>query len=249
MMADGLTVDDRSKCAAEVANKIAYVTLFDHEMVARYAEGNGIIELEVWLPSRQALSSNRPPANEERSLAEHTPSAQLTLQPCSLRSEIGAIAQRSGCVSGCVTLPIGPTNYLLTADDTIVRLAQPLTQAPNKLPCGLRRVGDFVEKFGLSEEFDLDFTGSSSGRTARPVLYDAHFAEKLSGANFAQQDGMAIEFSDYVDGATEQAKDTARRISFSDEDFAFGENRALHPRPFNLTTGTAPAAPPLGGSA
>jgi hypothetical protein len=209
-----LVYDDHSKCAAEVANKITEVTLFDNEMVARYAEGNGIIELEVWLQPRKALSSNRPPANEERSLAKHTWSAQLTLQPCSLRSEIGAIAQRSGCVSvrGCVTLPIGPTNYLLTVDDTIVRLAQPLTQAPNKLPCGLRRVGDLVEEFGLSEDFDLDFTGSSSGRTARPVLYDAHFAEKLSGANFAQQDGMAIEFSDYVDGATEQAEDTARRL-------------------------------------
>jgi hypothetical protein len=42
-------------------------------MVARYTEGNGIIELEVWLQPRQALSSNRTPANEERSLAKRTP--------------------------------------------------------------------------------------------------------------------------------------------------------------------------------
>jgi hypothetical protein len=246
MMANGLAVDSCSKCATEVANTITEATLFDHEMVAGYAEGNGIIEFEVWLQPRQALSSNRSPTNEERSLAERTPSGQLTLQPCSLCSEIGAIAQRRRCVS--VTLPIGPTNYLLVVDDTIVRLAQPLTQTPNKLPCGLRRVGDLVEEFGLSEDFDLNLTGSPSGRTSRPVLYDAHFAEKLSGTNFAQKDGMAIAFSDYVDGATEQAKDIAGGISFSEENLAFGKNRAMHPKPFNRRQ-ERPVLSPLGRSA
>jgi hypothetical protein len=44
---------------------------------------------------------------------------------------------------------------------------------------------------------------------------------------------MAIEFSEYVDGAAEQAKNTIGRISFSEENLPFGEMRASHHRPFN----------------
>jgi hypothetical protein len=44
---------------------------------------------------------------------------------------------------------------------------------------------------------------------------------------------VAIELSDHVDGAAYQAKDTARRIAFLYEDLTFGENRVLHPKPFN----------------
>jgi hypothetical protein len=35
MIADGLAVDDRSKCAAEVAYMMTFIALFENEVVAR----------------------------------------------------------------------------------------------------------------------------------------------------------------------------------------------------------------------
>jgi hypothetical protein len=48
-----------------------------------------------------------------------------------------------------------------------------------------------------SEEFHLNLAGGSNGRTARAVFHDAHFPDELPRANRAEQDGIAIEFSEY----------------------------------------------------
>src|SRR5215813_15070077 len=91
MIADGLAIDDRSKRAAEVAHIITSVALFDHKVVARQSERDAVIELEVWLQWRQPFPCNRPPANDERQIAEPEWGAQLTLQPRILGSEIRII--------------------------------------------------------------------------------------------------------------------------------------------------------------
>ena len=44
---------------------------------------------------------------------------------------------------------------------------------------------------------------------------------------------MGPEFPEYVDGTAEEAKNTVRWISFSEEDFLFGEVRASHCSPPN----------------
>ena len=76
MIADGLAVDDRSKRAAEVAHMITTVALLDSEVVARQPEWRSVIELEVWLARRQPFPCNRPPANDERQIAEPERSVQ-----------------------------------------------------------------------------------------------------------------------------------------------------------------------------
>src|SRR5437868_1130882 len=43
MMTDGLAIDDRSKCAAEVADAIASLAFLDCEVVAREPERCGVI--------------------------------------------------------------------------------------------------------------------------------------------------------------------------------------------------------------
>ena len=62
---------------------------------------------------------------------------------------------------------------------------------------------------------------------------NAHLPYKLSRANRAEKDGVAIEFPEYVDGTAEEAKNTVRRVSFSEEDFPFGEVTASHCDPLN----------------
>jgi hypothetical protein len=57
--------------------------------------------------------------------------------------------------------------------------------------------------------------------------------DKLSCANRAEKDGVAIEFPEYVDGTAEEAKNTVRWISFSEEDLLLGEVRASHCGPLN----------------
>jgi hypothetical protein len=86
-----------AQCAAEVANKITYVALSILKWL-RDTRKDGIIS---WSGSRSGPLGNRPD-QRERPLAKRTP-RQLLLQPCSLRTEIGAIWQCSGCV--VVTLP------------------------------------------------------------------------------------------------------------------------------------------------
>jgi hypothetical protein len=118
-------------------------------------------------------------------------------------------------------------------DDAIVGLAQPLTEALNQLASGLRRACDLVEELGRCEEFYLDLAGGPNGRTAGPVFHDAHLSYKLPRPNRAEKDGLAIEFSDNIDGTAEQTKNTVRRISLSEEDLAFGEVPASHCDPVN----------------
>src|SRR5215469_8260341 len=87
-------------------------------------------------------------------------------------------------------------------DDAIIRLAQPLAQAPNQLAGGPGRAGDLIEELARGENFHLDLAGSSNGRAARAVFHDTHLPDKLPAANRAEKDGIAGEFSEYVDGAT-----------------------------------------------
>jgi len=136
-------------------------------------------------------------------------------------------------IVGGLPIPVGSAALPFIIDDAIIRLAQPLSQAPNQLASGPGRAGNLIEEFARGENFHLNLAGSSSGRTARAVFHDAHFPDKLPGANRAEKDGIAIEFSEYVSGATEQAKNTIGRISLSEEDLPFGEMRASHHSPFN----------------
>src|SRR5438034_848554 len=118
-------------------------------------------------------------------------------------------------------------------DDAIVGLAQPLTEALNQLASGLRRAYNLIEELWRREDFYLDFAGGSSGCATRAVFYNAHLPYKLPRANRTEKDGIAIEFPEYVDGAAEEAKNTIRRISLSEEDLPFGEVRGGHCCPLN----------------
>jgi hypothetical protein len=89
------------------------------------------------------------------------------------------------------------------SDNTIVGLAQPLTEALNQLTSGPRRVNDLIEELGWVEEFRLDPAGGSNSRITRLVFHDAHFADKLPSANRPEKDEIAIEFSEHVDGTAE----------------------------------------------
>jgi len=57
-----------------------------------------------------------------------------------------------------------------------------------------------IEELVRVENFRFDLTGGSNRRTAWLVFHDAHFADKLSRADRAEKDEVAIEFSDYFDG-------------------------------------------------
>jgi len=57
-----------------------------------------------------------------------------------------------------------------------------------------------IEELGWREDFCLDLGGGSCRRTAGPVFHNAHLPYKLSCANRAEKDGVAIEFPEYVDG-------------------------------------------------
>jgi hypothetical protein len=92
---------------------------------------------------------------------------------------------------------------LFILDDAIVGLAQSLTEALDQLASGLRRASDLIDELGRSEEFHLNLAGGSNGRTARAVFHDAHFPDELPRANCGEQDGIAIEFSEYVDGTAD----------------------------------------------
>ena len=113
-------------------------------------------------------------------------------------------------------------------DDAIVGLAQPLTEALNQLASGLWRACDLIEELGRREDFYLDIAGGSSRRIAGAVFHNAHLPYKLSYANRAEKDGVAIEFPEYVDGTADDAKNTVCRVSLSEEDLPCGEVRASH---------------------
>src|SRR5262245_5673145 len=128
-------------------------------------------------------------------------------------------------------------------DDAIVGLAQPLTEALNQLARGRRRACDMIEEFGRREDFYLHLAGGLCRRTAGAVFHNAHLPYKLSRANRAEKDGVAIEFPEYVDGTAEEAKNAVRWISFSEEDLPLGEVRASHYGPLNRHTVTDPTRP------
>jgi hypothetical protein len=132
---------------------------------------------------------------------------------------------------------VGSATSPFLIDDAIVGLAQPLTEALNQLASGLRRASNLIEELGRREEFYLNLAGGSSGRTARAVFHNAHLSYKLPRANRAEKDGVAIEVPDYVDGTAQEAKNTVRRISLSEEDLPFGEVRASHLRSSQSATG------------
>src|SRR5215510_2720934 len=125
-------------------------------------------------------------------------------------------------------------------DDAIVGLAQPLTEALNQLSRGPRRACNLIEELGRREDFYLDLAGGSCRRAAGPVFHNAHLPDKLSCANRAEKDGVAIEFPEYVDGTAEEAKNTVRWISFSEENLLLGEVRASHCGPLNRQYGDGP---------
>jgi hypothetical protein len=118
-------------------------------------------------------------------------------------------------------------------DDAIVGLAQPLTEALNQLASGPWRACDLIEELGRREDFYLDLAGGSSRRTAGAVFHNAHLPYKLSRANRAEKDGVAIEFPEYVDGTADEPKNTVCWVSLSEEDLPFGEVRASHCGPLN----------------
>ena len=97
-----------------------------------------------------------------------------------------------------------------------------------------------IEELGRREDFYLHLAGGSSRRTAGAVFHNAHLPNKLSCANGAEKDGVAIEFPEYVDGTAEEAKNTVCRVSLSEEDLPFGEVRASHFGPLNRQCGDGP---------
>jgi hypothetical protein len=130
--------------------------------------------------------------------------------------------------------PMTASSFIV--DDAIVGLAQPLTEALNQLASDLRRAYDLIEELGRREDFYLDLTGGSSGRTAGAVFHNAHLANQLPCANRAEKDGVPVEFPEYVDRTAQQAKNTVRRISLPEQDLPFGEVRASHCGPLDSVT-------------
>src|SRR5262249_40020705 len=117
--------------------------------------------------------------------------------------------------------------------DAIVGLTQPLTEALNELTSVPRRAGDPFEELGWREEFCVNFAGGSGGRTTWAVLQNAHFSDKLPGANRAQKDEVTIQLPEHFDGAGEQAEDTVCAISLFEKDLPFGKVDVAHESPFN----------------
>ena len=97
-----------------------------------------------------------------------------------------------------------------------------------------------IEELGRREDFYLHLAGGSSRRTAGAIFHNAHLHYKLSCANRAEKDGVTIEFAEYVDGTADEAKNTVRWISFSEEDLPLGEVRASHLGPLNRQYGDGP---------
>src|SRR5215471_18796307 len=110
---------------------------------------------------------------------------------------------------------MGSATSPFIVDDAIVGLAQPLTEALNQLARGPRRACDVIKELGRREDFYLDHAGGSSRRIAGAVFHNAHLPYKLSCANRAEKDGIAIEFPEYVDGVvdTPQFGSMPRRAS------------------------------------
>src|ERR1700761_8142620 len=112
---------------------ITSVALLDHEMVARQPEWRRVIELEVWLQLWQSFLCDRLPANDERQISEPDWSVQMALQPRILGSEIRIIDECSSRLTISVRpVPKCPTASSFIVDNTIVSLAQPLTESADQ---------------------------------------------------------------------------------------------------------------------
>jgi hypothetical protein len=128
---------------------------------------------------------------------------------------------------------VGTTASPFIVNDAIISLAQSLTEALNQLASGLRRADDLIEQLGRRKDFYLNLAGGSNGRAAGAVFHNAHLPEKLPCANGAKEDGLAIDFPEYVNGAAENAKNTVGWISLSEEDLPLCEVRTSHCSPLN----------------
>src|SRR5262245_17981911 len=115
-----------------------------------------------------------------------------------------------------------------TLNDAIISLAQSLTEALNQFPSGLWRARDVIQELGRHEDFYLDLAGGPSGRAAGAVFHNSHLTYELPRPNPAKKDGLAIEFPEYINGTPEEAKNTVRCVSLSEEDFSLSEVRAGH---------------------
>jgi hypothetical protein len=85
-----------------------------------------------------------------------------------------------------------------------------------------------IEKLGRGKDFHIDLADGSSGCVAGTIFQDAHLTDELPRADRAEQDGLAIEFAEYVDGTAEYAENTIGWISLTEEDLPVGKVRARH---------------------
>jgi len=132
MIADRLAVDDRSECTAEVPHMITAAALLDDEVITRQPEWRDVFEREMWPQRRRFLPCNRSPANDEGQITDPDWSVQLMLQPRILGGEIRTIdSQIEHQAVGPRRAPLYSTGSPFVVDDTIVGLAQPLTEALN----------------------------------------------------------------------------------------------------------------------
>jgi len=63
-------------------------------------------------------------------------------------------------IVGGLPIPLGLAASPFIIDDAIIRLAQPLTQAPNQVASGPGRAGDLIEELARGENFHLNLAGS-----------------------------------------------------------------------------------------
>jgi hypothetical protein len=125
------------------------------------------------------------------------------------------------------------------SDDAIVSFAQPLAEALDQLASRPRRADNLIEELGRVEELCIDPAGGSNGRTTQPALHDAHFPDKLPSAHRAENEQIAIEFSNHVDSAAEQTKNAVRWIPLPKQDLPFGEMDRGHCNPTEIEIGSA----------
>src|SRR5271165_192038 len=140
---------------------IISVALLDDEMVARQPERHSVIELQVRLIRWLLFPCNRPPANDERQIAEPERSMELRLKPGILGSDIRVIDCRSDRFSvGVLPVVMGPAQ---------------------KLARRLRRASDLIEELGRDKSFYLGLAGGSGSHTAPAAVFpDASHAEHVA---------------------------------------------------------------------
>ena len=78
----------------------------------------------------------------------------------------------------------------------------------------------------------LQFSGQIETELRLPPALGL-YAKRRPGANGAKEDGLAIDFPEYLNGTAENAKNTVGWISLSEEDLPLCEVRASHCSPLN----------------